>query len=187
MDDKEIIDMYWKRDQKAIYYTTQKYENYCFAIAKNILTNREDSEECVNDTWLTAWNEMPPKRPNVLKLFLARITRNSAINKLKARTAKKRLGKETDFVLEELSECIGDGKDITGELEAKELEKTIGEYVGGLPEREGDIFTRRYFFTDSIKTISIRYGITPHNVSVILQRTREKLKKYLKKEGYIDE
>lgn len=126
MDDKEIIDMYWERDQKAIYYTTQKYENYCFAIAKNILANREDSEECVNDTWLTAWNEMPPKRPNVLKLFLARITRNSAINRLKARTAKKRLGKETAFAIEELSECIGDGKDITSELEAKELEKTIG-------------------------------------------------------------
>ena len=94
MDDKEIIDMYWKRDQKAIYYTTQKYESYCFAIAKNILTCREDSEECVNDTWLTAWNEMPPKKPDILKLFLARITRNSAINRLKAMTAKKRSGKE---------------------------------------------------------------------------------------------
>ena len=187
MDDKEIIDMYWKRDQKAIYYTTQKYESYCFAIAKNILTCREDSEECVNDTWLTAWNEMPPKKPDILKLFLARITRNSAINRLKAMTAKKRSGKEAAVAIEELSECVGDGKDISNELEAKELEKTIGVYVSQLPVREGDIFTRRYFFTDSIKTIATRYGITPHNVSVILQRVRASLKEYLKKEGYIDE
>ena len=102
-------------------------------------------------------------------------------------TAKKRSGKEAAVALEELSECVGDGKDISNELEAKELEKTIGVYVSQLPVREGDIFTRRYFFTDSIKTIALRYGITPHNVSVILQRVRVSLKEYLKKEGYIDE
>ena len=119
MDDNDIIDLYWKRDQKAITYTTQKYEGYCSKIANNILDSREDSEECVNDTWLTAWNEMPPKRPNYLKLFLARIVRNIAVNVLEARMAKKRFGRETLLPLEELSECVGDGKSIEDELEAK--------------------------------------------------------------------
>lgn len=187
MDDNDIIDLYWKRDQKAITYTTQKYEGYCYKIANNILDSREDSEECVNDTWLTAWNEMPPKRPNYLKLFLARIVRNIAVNVLEARMAKKRFGRETLLPLEELSECVGDGKSIEDELEAKELEKCIGRFVSELPEREGNLFTRRYFFSESIKAIAKGYGLTPHNATVILGRTRSKLREYLKQEGYLDE
>ena len=186
MDDIEIIDMYWERDQKAIYYTSQKYEVYCYKVAVNILKNKEDSEECVNDTWLAAWNEMPPKRPDILKLFLARITRNSAINALKSRMARKRFASEGIVALEELSECIGDGKDISSELEAKELEASIGRFVSQLPEREGNIFARRYFYTEKIKIIASEYGLTKHNVTVILHRTRIKLRNYLIKEGFID-
>ena len=187
MDDREIIDLYWERDQKAIHYTAQKYERYCYSIAYSILNNNEDSEECVNDTLKKAWDSIPPKKPNKLKLFLARITRNLAIDLLRANLAQKRYGKESQLALEELSECICAGDDLCGELEAKELEKRIERFVNELPEREGNIFARRYFFNNSIKEISDGYGLTPHNVSVILQRTRNKLKNYLIEEGFINE
>lgn len=187
MDDREIIEMYWKRDQKAIYYTSQKYEGYCYSIVYNILKNKEDSEESVNDTWLAVWNDIPPKRPNVFRMFLARITRNRAINVLKAKVAVKRRGGEGVLVLEELSECVSDGRDIAGELEAKELERAIGTFVAGLPEREGDIFIRRYFYVEKVKNIAFQYKFKGHNVTEILRRTRAKLKEYLIKEGFIDE
>lgn len=187
MDDREIIDLYWNRDQKAIHYTTQKYEKYCYSIAYKILNNNEDSEECVNDTWKKTWDSIPPNKPNKFKLFLARITRNLAIDILRANLAQKRYGKESQLALEELSECICAGNDLCGELEAKELEKRIERFVNELPEREGNIFARRYFFNNSIKEISDGYGLTTHNVSVILQRTRNKLKNYLIEEGFINE
>ena len=187
MDDHKIIEMYWNRDQKAIYYTSQKYEGYCYSIAFNILNNKEDSEESVNDTWLAVWNDIPPQRPNIFKLFLARITRNLAINVLKAKKTRKRSAGEGGLVLEELSECVSDGRDIAGELEAKELESAIGTFVAGLPEREGDIFIRRYFYVEKVKDIALEYKIKSHNVTMILQRTRTKLKEYLIKEGYINE
>ena len=187
MEDHEIIELYFQRKEEAIKETDSKYGSYCFAIAENILHNAEDSEECVSDTWLKAWNAMPPKRPNVLRMFLAKITRNIAFNFFNARMAKKRGGEEIHLVLDELAECIANESDTENEYLAKELEQCIKLFVRELPEREGNVFVRRYFFTESVAMIAKRYRITDNNVMVMLSRTRKKLKAHLEKEGYFSE
>lgn len=185
MDDEKIIEMYFDRNQKAVEETEKKYGRYCFSLAARILANKEDSEECVNDTWLSAWNSIPPQRPKYLKMFLAKITRNKALNRLKADNTKKRGKGEVPLIYEELSECIGDGRDIESDIIAKELGLTIKNFVFSLPEREGNIFVRRYFFMECVKNIAEKYGMTPGNVSVILNRTRNKLKEHLISNDFI--
>lgn len=187
MDDNQIIELYWQRNESAIAETDAKYGKYCFAVANNILRNNADSEECVNDTYLHAWNAMPPQRPNVLKLFLAKMTRNLSFNRYKAQTAEKRGGTEVAIVLDELSECIASNANVEKELEAKELGETVKAFARTLPERECNVFVRRYFFAEPICEIASRYGMSENNVSVILSRTRKKLKKLLIKEGYVNE
>ena len=185
MEDSQIVELYWQRNANAISETADKYGAYCFAIADNILHNTEDSEECVNDTWLSAWNAIPPQKPNVLRLFLAKITRNLAFNRFNARNAEKRGGGEIPFVLNELEECLGGGADVASIYEGKELRQSIRRFVRSLPEREGNVRVRRYFFVDSVADIAKRYGLTENNVMVILSRTRKKLKTNLLKEGYL--
>ena len=184
MEDGQIIALYWQKSADAITETNSKYGVYCFAIADNILHSKEDAEECVNDTWLNAWNAMPPHRPRRLKLFLAKITRNLAFNRFHARTAQKRGGGEMELVLDELAECIANESDMESAYEARELGQSINAFVRALPVREGNVFVRRYFFTDSVAAIAKRYGLTENNVMVILSRTRKKLKTQLIKEGY---
>ena len=187
MEDDQIIALYWQKNAQAITETDHKYGGYCFAIADKILHSREDAEECVNDTWLHAWNAIPPHKPQRLKLFLAKITRNLSFNRFNARTAQKRGGGELDLVLEELAECIAVESDVERAYEAKELGQSINAFVRKLPEREGNVFVRRYFFTDSVAAIAKRYGLSENNVMVILSRTRKKLKIQLIKEGYFHE
>ncbi len=187
MEDNQIVELYFQRNADAIKETDSKYGSYCFAIADNILHNREDSEECVNDTWLSAWNAMPPQRPNMLRMFLAKITRNLSFNRFNARSAEKRGGGEIHLVLDELAECIANESDTEKEYLAKELEQCIRLFVRELPEREGNVFVRRYFFTEPVSTIAKRYGMTDNNVMVVLSRTRKKLKAQLEKEGYFSE
>lgn len=187
MEDNQIVELYFQRNADAIKETDSKYGSYCFAIADNILHNREDSEECVSDTWLSAWNAMPPHRPTVLRMFLAKITRNLSFNRFHARNAKKRGGGEIYLVLEELAECIANESDTENEYIAKELEQSIRLFVRGLPEREGNVFVRRYFFTEPVAVIANRYGMNDNNVMVILGRARKKLKAHLSKEGYFSE
>ena len=115
MKDNQIIELYWSRDENAIRETNQKYGNYCFTVADNILHNREDSDECINDTWLQAWKAMPPQKPARLRIFLAKITRNLSFNRFNARTAQKRGGGEINFVLDELAECIASESDVEDE------------------------------------------------------------------------
>ena len=184
MEDNQIIELYWQKNADAISETARKYGAYCFAIAENILHNTEDSEECVNDTWLHAWNVIPPQRPNALRIFLAKITRNLAFNRFNARNAEKRGGGELALVLDELGECLG-GADTEAAYEAKELRQCIRRFVRSLPEREGNVLVRRYFFADSVADIAKRYGLSENNVMVILSRTRKKLKAHLLKEGYL--
>lgn len=186
MKDSEIVQLYWDRDAAAITETGNKYGAYCFTVANNILNSNEDAEECVNDTYLKAWNAIPPHKPEKLKPFLAKITRNLAFNRYNARTAKKR-GGELGVVLEELAECIPCEKDVESEYAAKELGECIRLFAGSLPVREGDIFVRRYFFTESIEVIAKRFGMTENNVMVTLSRIRKKLKTKLIKEGMYDE
>ncbi len=185
MEDSQIIELYWQRNADAISETAGKYGAYCFQIADNILHDTEDSEECLNDTWLRAWDAMPPERPNVLRMFLAKITRNLSFDRFHARNAKKRGGGEMVLVLDELEECVAGRADVETAYEGKELSQCIGRFVRGLSERDGNVFVRRYFFTDPVAAIARRYGLTDNNVMVILSRTRKKLKLELRKEGYL--
>jgi len=187
MEDSRIIALYWQKSADAISESNRKYGAYCFTIANNILHNNEDSEECVNDTWLNAWNAMPPQKPGKLRAFFARITRNLSFNRYEARTAEKRGGGEIGLVLDELAECLASESDVEAEYEGKELGRCIDRFVSSLPERDGNVFMRRYFFTEPVALIAQRYGLTENNVMVILSRTRKKLKQELIKEGYIHE
>ena len=184
MEDKVILDLYFARDELAITETDRKYGGYCYSIANRILTSNEDSEEIVSDTYLQTWNSIPPQRPNFLKLFLAKISRNLALNRLQMQSAAKRGGGEVELVLEELAGCIPGTEQIDDQLNAKELARVIREFLDTLPERDQDIFLQRYFFFDDADTIAARYRIKRTNVNLILSRTRSKLKTYLTQEGY---
>ena len=188
MEDTEIIDLYWKRDERAIEETDRKYGKYCHTVAYNVLGDHEDSQECVNDTWLRAWKSMPPQRPLVLRAFLAKIARNLAFDRYRARGASKRGGGQMEAVLDELAECADLSGQWNGEelYAAKELREAINRFVKDLPEREGDLFVRRYFFAEAIPDIAKRYKLTENNVTVILSRTRKKLRKYLIEGGFIE-
>jgi RNA polymerase sigma-70 factor (ECF subfamily) len=185
MEDDNIIALYFDRDQNAIAETKKKYGGYCFSLADRILENKEDSEECVNDILYSAWNSIPPQRPKYFRMFLAKLTRNRALNRIKADNAQKRGGDEISLIYEELSEFISDGRDTESEIIAKELGQAINSFVKELSEREGDIFIRRYFFIEAVKDIAEGYGLTLANVSMILGRTRKKLKEYLENNGYM--
>ena len=185
MEDDRIIDLFFQREQRGIAETQQKYGNYLMAIAYRILGSNEDAEECVNDTLHQVWNRVPPERPSVFRMFLARFARNNAVNRYKAKHAKKRGGEETALVLEELGECVAGNSNPEQSAMSDELTAAIRRFVRELPPREGDIFLRRYFFTESVTVISKKYGISPNNVSVVLNRTRKKLKEYLTKEQFM--
>ena len=187
MNDSEIIELYWNKDQKAISASIDKYGPYCFSIAYNILGNAQDSEECVNDTWLKTWDAIPPTRPTVLRVFLAKITRRLSFDKYKAGKAQKRGGGEMLIVLDELSECISGESDVEGQINANELGKAINRFVSSLPERERNLFVRRYYFSESMGVIADRYNLSENNVTVTLSRVRRRLKEHLGKEGYFDE
>ena len=184
MNDEQIIELYWQRNEIAIQATKTKYGSYCYTIANNILGSSEDADECVNDTWLRAWNSIPPQRPARLRMFLAKITRNLSFNKFKAKRAKKRGSGEIEIVLDELEECLADKTHVESAYQAKELGQSINQFVRTLSERDGNIFVRRYFFTESVADISERFRMTPNNVLVVLSRTRQKLKAHLEREGY---
>ena len=185
MTDEQIIDLYWRRDEAAISQTAARYRPYCYAIAYSILSTAQDSEECVNDTYLRAWESMPPQRPGRLQMFLAKITRNLAFDRFKAQRAKKRGGGEMHAVLEELSGCIASGSSPEQQLLGKELENAVAKFVRELPKQDGNIFARRYFYVESIDQIAQRYDMSANTVRVRLSRMRRSLKDYLRKEGLI--
>ena len=183
MEDRAIIDLYWARQEQALEETEQKYGRYCRTIAFNILRDRQDSEECVNDTWLRAWNAMPPQKPNVLRQFLAKITRNLSLDRWRTAQALKRGGGATEVALEELGECVCGSTDPATQLELEELKTAIARFLQELPERDRNIFLRRYFYLEDTAAIARRYVLRQANVRLILSRTRQKLKDYLQKEG----
>ncbi|MBQ4382659.1 MAG: RNA polymerase sigma factor [Oscillospiraceae bacterium] len=187
MEDRDIIELYWQRDESAIRETQTKYGAYCYAVAENILNSPRDSEECLSDTWLRAWDSMPPQRPGVLRLFLARITRNLSINRLEALSAQKRGPGQGALVLEELAECLPGSEDTAARYEARELGEAVRRFVRRVPERDGNIFVRRYFFGDPVSAIARRYRISENSVMVSLSRTRSRLRAYLVKEELLDE
>ena len=184
MSDEEIIALYFARDEQALAQTDAKYGSYCFALANAILPCREDAEEAVNDTYWKAWQTMPPKRPSVLRMFLAKITRNLAFSRWRNLTAQKRGGGELPLVLEELEECVGTDEDAEAALEAKELSKAIAAFLDTLSRQEQNIFLRRYFFLEDAQTIAQRHGLRRDAVNQSLSRTRKKLRAHLIQEGY---
>lgn len=187
MNDSQIIELYWNRNTKAISASMEQYGAYCFSVAYGILDDAQDSEECVNDTWLRAWNAIPPTRPTVLKVFFAKITRHLSFDRYKARKSLKRGGGDTMLVLEELAECIADESNVEGQVNAKELGEVINQFVLSLSEREQNLFVRRYFFSEPIKVIADRYEMNENYVNVTLSRIRKRLRSHLSKEGYFDE
>ena len=186
MEDVKIVQLFWDRDPDAIDHTARKYGDYCFSIARNILGNHEDAYECVNDTWLRAWNTIPPTRPKVLRSFLAKITRNLSFDRYRAERAKKRGGGQDLLPLEELKECVGTGDPAT-EAERTLLAQLIERFLQTLTQRDRGVFLRRYFYMESHKDIAARYGMKEANVRLCLSRTRQKLREYLEKEGLLHE
>ena len=185
MEDSRIVDLYWSRDQRAVEASEKKYGRYCHVVAMRIVEDREDSRECVNDTWMQAWNSMPPHRPEFLRMFLAKITRALAWNRYRAEHTQKRGGGQVALALEELEECVAGGGNPEDAMLAKELGELVGNFVRGLPEKERNVFTRRYFFTESISEIAVGYGMTENSVTVALSRARKKLKEALAEKGYV--
>lgn len=184
MEDNMIIELYFAREPRAIQETSDKYGTYCYTISNRIVCDNEDAEECVNDTWLKTWEAIPPQRPIIFRQFLAKITRNLSLDKYRANQAKKRGNGEMDAVLDELEECIAGANSPEEEVIASELMKSMNDFVHTLPDREGDIFIRRYFYVESTGDIAKRFAMKESNVLTILSRTRKKLKNHLEKEGY---
>lgn len=187
MNDHEIIELYFARDERAIEASNKQYGRYCYTIADHILRNHEDSEECVNDTWLRSWNAIPPNRPSVLRMFFAEITRNLAFDRYRRDRAKKRAGGELPLVLDELSECIASSSNVEDEVLANALSDSISVFLYGQKERDANIFLRRYFFTEAVQDIAKSFGMTENHCAVILKRMRGKLRVYLIEEGLIHE
>lgn len=184
MDDAKIVQLYWDRNEQAIPATAGKYGNYCTSIAKNILGNNEDAEECVNDTYLNAWNSMPPHRPSILSTFLGKIVRNLSFNRYKHNTADKRGGGELPVVLEELSDLVSGKDDVGQAFDQKELTKAIDTFLDSLSPEKRSIFISRYWYTDSISEIAVRHGMNDGAVSMTLNRLRLKLHNYLLERGF---
>ena len=184
MNDAEIVQLYWDRDERAISATSEKYEHYCAFIARNILGNREDAEECVNDTYMRAWNAMPPHRPGILSTFLGKLTRNAALNRYQHDTAEKRGGGEAPAVLEEIAELVSGTDTVEQEMDRRELVRAIDAFLDSLPADRRRLFICRYWYFDSISDLASRFGITENHASVILSRLRAKLRDYLLTRGF---
>lgn len=184
MEDVKIVQLYWDRNESAITETASKYGSYCTSIAQNILGNHEDALECVNDTYLNAWNSIPPHRPNMLSTFLGKITRNLSFNKYKHDHTQKRGNGQVSIVLDELSECVSGKEDVQAEIEYHELVKTIDEFLDSLSPQKRRIFVCRYWYNDSIIEIAKQFHMKENAVSMILRRIRAKLQKYLVERGY---
>ncbi|MGN0690634.1 MAG: RNA polymerase sigma factor [Oscillospiraceae bacterium] len=184
MDDSKIIGLYLERSEQAIPATSQKYGKYCFTIAKNILGNSEDSEECVNDTYMKVWNAIPPKIPTVFSAFIAKITRNLSLNRYNKNTSEKRGKGESALVLDELGDIVSGRESVEGETDSKELIKEINAFLGSIDKEKRDIFVCRYFYFDPVSDIAKRFDKTDNSVSVTLNRLRTKLKEYLTERGF---
>lgn len=184
MDDKRIVQLYWDRNEQAIRATSDKYGNYCISIAKNILGSQEDAEECVNDTYMCAWNSIPPHRPNMLSAFLGKLTRNISLNRYRRNTAGRRGGTEVPVVLDEIAEFVSDTDGVEQAIDRRELVQAINTFLDRLPADKRRIFVCRYWYFDSISGLASRFGMTETHVSVTLHRLRLKLHNDLLEKGF---
>lgn len=184
MQDDKIVALYWQRDQSAIRETEEKYGHYLTKIALNILADLEDSKESVNDTYLKAWNSMPPHKPGVLATYLGKITRQLSIDRLRSRSRKKRQASEYALSLSELEDCVSGGDTTQQALDLSLLAEAIGAYLRQLPAQARNTFVGRYYYADSIKEICAYYGMSESKVKSMLHRTRQGLRAYLEQEGF---
>lgn len=183
MEDKEIVDLYWNRIEDAIPKTDEKYGRYLRKISMNILCNNEDSEECINDTYLGTWNAIPPHRPERLSTYLGKICRNIAINIYEKLNAAKRGGSEPPLCLDELEEVVS-GRDMLEGFEAALLTKAINKFLKSVKPQDRIIFVKRYFYMCPVKEIAKECSVSESKAKMTLLRTREKLKVFLEKEGF---
>lgn len=184
MDDLKIIELFFDRKEYAITETERKYGRYLSKIAYNILFDTEDSEECVNDTYMKAWNTIPPQKPKVLRTFLGKITRRLAIDIFRKKHAEKRGNSEYALSLSELEESVPDNSLPENKFEQKQLSESINRFLLSLPKESRDIFLCRYFYSDSIKDIASFFGCGESKIKSNLFRSRKALKEHLEKEGF---
>lgn len=184
MNDREIISLYWNRDERAIPATAEVYGAYCYTIAHNILALSQDAEECVNDTYLRAWNSIPPNRPRILSAFLGCITRNLALNRYHRDRAQKRGSGALELVFEELAECVSGRETVEQTMDAQELTKALNEFLAAQSAKHRKIFVRRYWYAERVTDIAERMGMTESHVSVILHRQRAALRTFLAERGF---
>ncbi|MCR5135868.1 MAG: RNA polymerase sigma factor [Oscillospiraceae bacterium] len=183
MEDDAILSLFRERSENALSETEAKYGRLCYSVAYRILEDSQDSEECVNDTWMQAWNAIPPEWPRKLSAWLSRVTRNLAVSRFREKHAEKRGGSEIPLILDELAECLAGGTEPERELERKELAAAINGFLAGLKQEERDLFTARYFYAASHKELAERTGFSIPKIKTVLHRNRVKLMTYLKEEG----
>ena len=183
MEDEAIYELYWNRNEEAIHQTHIKYGAWCRGIAMRILNIQEDAEECVQDTYLQVWNNIPPQRPNLFRAWLGRITRNLALSRYRMNTAQKRGGGQTALALDELAECVSGREDADAAVDSMEIVAVINRFLAELPERQRGIFMRRYWHLSAVAEIARAYGMREGQVNGILHRCRKKLRARLEKEG----
>ncbi len=182
MEDEQIYELYWSRNEEAISQTHQKYGPWCRGIAMRILEIREEAEECVSDTYLQAWNNIPPQRPNAFRAWLGRITRNLALTRYRKSHAEKRGGGQTALALEELRECVSGQETPESQLESREIAEAINHFLASLTEEQRNVFLRRYWHLAPIGEIAKTYGMSESRVTSMLHRLRKRLRAQLEKE-----
>lgn len=183
MDDRDIIVLYFKRVESAITETAKKYGKYCFSISNNILHNRQDAEESVNDTYLQTWNSIPPTKPNCLLAYLGKIVRNISLNRIKAQQTQKRGSGEYELVYEELEGILSSSQTVEDIIDEISLKELINSWLEGLPPEHRMVFVGRYWYFDSISTISSKMDFSVSKTKMLLLRLRNNLKAYLESEG----
>lgn len=185
MNDKQIVELYWKRDESAITLTQEKYSTYLMKISQNILNDIEDSEESVNDTYLAAWNSMPPQNPSVLSTYLGKLTRRISISMFRKRNAAKRQGGEFALAFSEMEDVMKGNMEPEKEMEARILCELLNKFLRSLKPDERRTFIGRYYYMDSLKEVAAYCGMSEGKAKTMLFRTRVKLKEYLREEGFM--
>lgn len=185
MEDEKIVQLIWDRNENGINELSEKYDRYCFCISERIVHDEEDAKECVNDTWLRTWNTIPPSRPSVLSTFLAKIVRNLSLNRYRDMHALKRGGNSVNIAIEELNECITDGKTVEKDMEYKLLTESIEDFLWKQTKRNRIFFLKRYFYVMDIKEIAEELDIKEGTVKSILSRMRKELAVWLEKEAVV--
>lgn len=184
MDDNEIIQRFFNRDEGAIQAAGEAYGAYCATIARNILGDQGAAEECVNDTWLRCWQTIPPQRPESLKSYAGRIVRNLALSARRGSNAQKRGGGQVALALDELDEVVSGGETPEDALDRQAFRTALDDFLGNLPENQRNLFLRRYWYLDSVEALAKRFAMSQTQVTTTLYRIRKKLRVHLEQEGF---